>query len=64
MNSHTGHSEEKLNADMQRPFYMQPKDALDYNIIDTVVESKRVENLIGDVKKAKQWDSEAGLVAK
>lgn len=43
---------------------MQPKDALDYNIIDTVVESKRVENLIGDVKKSKQWDSEAGLVAK
>jgi len=64
LSSHTGHSEEKLNADMQRPFYMQPKDALDYNIIDTVVESKRVENLIGDVKKAKQWDSEAGLVAK
>jgi len=43
---------------------MQPKDALDYGIVDSVVESKRVENLIGDVKAAKQWDTEAGLVAK
>ena len=64
LSKHTGHSEEKLDSDMQRPFYMQPKDALEYGIIDTVVESKRVENLIGDVKKAQQWDAEAGLVAK
>ena len=64
LSKHTGHSVEKLNADMQRPLYMQPKDALDYGIVDSVVESKRVENLIGDVKAAKQWDTEAGLVAK
>ena len=43
---------------------MQPADALDYGIVDTVVESKRVENLIGDIKQSKQWDTEAGLVAK
>jgi len=44
--------------------HSQPKDALDYGIIDAVVESKRVEDLIGQVKSSDQWDKEAGLVAK
>ena len=64
LSRHTGHSEEKLDQDIMRPFYMQPKDALEYGIVDTVVESKKIESLIGDVKKAQQWDTEAGLVAK
>eukprot|EP00212_Chloropicon_laureae_P005315 CAMPEP_0197498976 /NCGR_PEP_ID=MMETSP1311-20131121/60791_1 /TAXON_ID=464262 /ORGANISM="Genus nov. species nov., Strain RCC856" /LENGTH=299 /DNA_ID=CAMNT_0043044715 /DNA_START=17 /DNA_END=916 /DNA_ORIENTATION=+ len=64
LSRHTGHSEEKIDKDIMRPFYMQPKDALDYGIIDAVVESKRVEDLIGQVKSSDQWDKEAGLVAK
>ena len=64
LSRHTGHDVDKLNADIQRPLYMQPQDALDYGIVDTVVESKRVEALIGEVKAAQQWDTEAGLVAK
>jgi len=64
LSKHTGHTVEKLNSDIQRPLYMQPADALEYGIVDSVVESKRVENLIGDIKAAKQWDTEAGLVTK
>ena len=64
LSRHTGHAASKIDGDILRPFYMQPKDALDYGIVDTIVESKKVENLIGEVKKAKQWDTEAGLVAK
>ncbi|PRW44960.1 protease complex subunit 3 [Chlorella sorokiniana] len=58
----TGHSPEKLDKDMQRPLYMQPKDALAYGIIDGVVTPEK--KIIDDVKSADQWDKEAGLVAR
>lgn len=48
--------------DMQRPLYMQPADALAYNIIDGVVTPEK--QIIDDVKSADQWDKEAGLVAR
>eukprot|EP00891_Asterochloris_glomerata_P004179 jgi/Astpho2/4179/Aster-05146 len=37
----TGHTTEKLAKDMQRPLYMQPKDALEYGIIDGIVKSQK-----------------------
>ncbi|CAG9463270.1 unnamed protein product [Pedinophyceae sp. YPF-701] len=58
----TGHSPEKLDKDMQRPLYMQPKDALNYGIIDGIVESQGDADLIDQVKSADQWDKDAGLV--
>ncbi|KAG7670724.1 putative ATP-dependent Clp protease proteolytic subunit-related protein 3, chloroplastic [Nannochloris sp. 'desiccata'] len=58
----TGHSAEKLDKDMQRPLYMQPKDALAYGIIDGIVTPEK--QIIDDVKSAAQWDKEAGLVAR
>lgn len=33
----TGWPVEKLDADMQRPLYMRPQDALDYGIIDEII---------------------------
>ena len=58
----TGHSTEKLDRDMQRPLYMQPRDAIGYGIVDSVVTPQR--KIIDDVKKADQWDKEAGLVTR
>lgn len=58
----TGHPAEKLDKDMQRPLYMQPKDALAYGIIDGIVTPEK--QIIDDVKSAEQWDKEAGLVAR
>ena len=37
----TGHSVQKLDADLQRPLYMQPKDAIEYGVIDGIVEPQR-----------------------
>lgn len=58
----TGHSVEKLDKDMQRPLYMQPRDAVEYGIIDGIVTPEK--KIIDDVKSADQWDKEAGLVAR
>jgi hypothetical protein len=37
----TGWGVEKLDADMQRPLYMRPADALEYGIIDSIIEPDR-----------------------
>ncbi|CAL8460690.1 g221 [Coccomyxa elongata] len=58
----TGHSEEKLDKDMQRPLYMQPKDAIEYGIIDGIVRPQT--DIIDEVMNAEQWDKQAGLVAR
>lgn len=58
----TGHPIEKLDKDMQRPLYMQPRDALEYGIIDGIVQSET--SIIDAVKSPEQWDKEAGLVAR
>ncbi len=47
---------------MQRPLYMQPKDAQAYGIIDSIVED--TVDIIDEVKSPEQWDKEAGLVAR
>ncbi|CAL5219333.1 g1145 [Coccomyxa viridis] len=62
MNQTTGHSIEKLDHDMQRPLYMQPKDAIEYGIIDGIV--KPQTDIIDEVMNAEQWDKQAGLVAR
>ena len=48
--------------DMQWPKYMTPKQAMEYNIVDGVVRPQ--SSIIASVKKADQWDKEAGLVAR
>ncbi|DBA91429.1 hypothetical protein WJX79_009369 [Trebouxia sp. C0005] len=58
----TGHSPEKLDKDMQRPLYMQPRDAIEYGVIDGVVRNET--SIIDAVMSPEQWDKEAGLVAK
>jgi ATP-dependent Clp endopeptidase proteolytic subunit ClpP len=55
----TGHSLEKLDRDMLRPLYMQPKDALEYRIIDKIL--SKDDPAIDSVKGANVWDKEAGL---
>ncbi|GMH36189.1 hypothetical protein BSKO_04057 [Bryopsis sp. KO-2023] len=60
----TGHSAEKLDKDMQRPLYMQPADAMEYGIIDKIVEAEKDVGMIDDVKSSAQWDKEAGLVSR
>jgi len=58
----TGHSIEKLDRDMLRPLYMQPKDAIAYGVIDEILE--RETDAIDDVKSAAKWDKDAGLVTR
>lgn len=41
----TGWGVEKLDADMQRPLYMRPKDALEYGLIDTIIEPDRAKEV-------------------
>lgn len=62
MSRTTGHDTGKLEKDMGRPLYMQPKDALAYGIIDGIVSPEK--QIIDQVKSADQWDKEAGLVAR
>lgn len=46
--------------DLQRPLYMQAKDAIEYGIVDRIV--KPEVELYGEIKAPQQWDKEAGLV--
>ena len=59
----TGQSHEKLEADMQRPLYMQPTDAVEYGLIDGIVTSQAEKSLIGETRSAAQYDKDAGLRA-
>ena len=45
---------------MQRPLYMQPKDAIEYGIIDQIIRSEKKDDLelIDKVKSPEQWDRE------
>lgn len=51
-----------LLQDMQRPLYMQPRDAIEYGVIDGIVRNET--SIIDAVMSPEQWDKEAGLVAK
>jgi ATP-dependent Clp protease protease subunit len=35
--ANTGHDIEKLEKDINRPFYLSPQDAVDYGLIDKVL---------------------------
>lgn len=68
---HTGHPVAKLDADSQRPLYMQPADALAYGIIDRIMPETVKGRKGGDtvsisdtVMSARQWDANAGLVSR
>lgn len=56
----TGQPREKIDRDIQRPLYMQPKDAQRYGIIDHVL-TKGQERAIDSVKSPEERDREAGL---
>lgn len=66
----TGHSVDKLDADSQRPLYLQPGDALKYKLIDKIlpdtvkgVKGGQAVSISDTVMNAEQWDKGAGLVA-
>ncbi len=40
---HTGHEKEKLRRDMERDYFMAPQEALEYGLIDEVVEPRKGE---------------------
>ena len=58
--STTGHSHEKIDKDIQRPFYMTAKDAIEYGIVDKVI--TKDSETIDKVLNTDQWDDAAGLV--
>ena len=37
---HTGHTIEKITHDTERDYYMDPKTALEYNLIDKIIEKR------------------------
>ena len=41
---HTGHSREQLRKDMERDNFMAPEEALEYNLIDRVVDPRKLPN--------------------
>ncbi|KAG1656532.1 hypothetical protein FOA52_005558 [Chlamydomonas sp. UWO 241] len=47
----TGWDVEKLDADMQRPLYMRPQDAIEYGIIDEIIQP----NAAKQQKAAEYW---------
>jgi len=57
----TGQPLDKLDADMQRPLYMQPKDCLEYGIIDGIVRTQDEAPLIDTVATGADYDKAAGL---
>ena len=44
---HTGHDRDKLRRDMERDKFMNPQDALDYGLIDRIIEPKKLPTLKG-----------------
>eukprot|EP00958_Prasinococcus_capsulatus_P019693 scaffold2459_cov430-Prasinococcus_capsulatus_cf.AAC.2 len=62
LSEHTGQPVDKLDRDMQRPYYMTPPQAVEYGIIDMVLPENT--DIIDKVKSAEQWDKEAGIVRK
>ena len=39
---HTGHTTEKLRRDMERDFFMDPEEAMEYGLIDRMVSPKQI----------------------
>jgi ATP-dependent Clp protease protease subunit len=39
---HTGHDREKLRRDMERDKFMNPQEALEYGLIDSIIEPKKL----------------------
>ena len=62
MSRTTGQDAAKIDADTRRPLYMTPRDAKEYGLIDHVVAYQSEAELVGAVKKAEQYDKDAGLV--
>jgi ATP-dependent Clp protease protease subunit len=60
LSSTTGHSTKKIDEDIQRPLYMSAQDAIDYGIIDKIIQKD--SNAIDKVMNVEEWDSAAGLV--
>lgn len=56
LSKHTEHPKEKIAKDIQRPFYMSPEEAVDYNLIDEVLYAQNASDVVKMVTKV-----EAGL---
>jgi ATP-dependent protease ClpP protease subunit len=59
LSRHTGHSSEKIKRDINRPRYFSPSDAVDYGLIDRVLEAedKDVSSALEAISKGKyEWD--------
>jgi ATP-dependent Clp protease protease subunit len=44
---HTGHDRDKLRRDMERDKFMNPQEALEYGLIDKIIEPKKLANFKG-----------------
>ena len=49
-----------LSQDIQRPLYMSAQDAIEYGIIDKIIQKD--SNAIDKVMNVEEWDRTAGLV--
>jgi ATP-dependent protease ClpP protease subunit len=59
LSKHTGHSSEKIKRDINRPRYFSPSDAVDYGLIDRVLEAedKDVSEALEAISKGKyEWE--------
>lgn len=56
---HTGNPVEKVAKVMERPFYMNPKKAVDFGVADKIL--WRGQEAMAETMKAEDWDKGAGI---
>merc|ERR1712224_1144968 len=57
LSKHTGHTKTKIAEDILRPKYFEPKEALEYGIIDKVIDEDRKKSEI--TTRAKKYSTTA-----
>ncbi|EFJ04638.1 hypothetical protein SELMODRAFT_131372, partial [Selaginella moellendorffii] len=58
---HTGNPVEKVAKVMRRPYYMSPKKAMDFGVVDKIL--WRGQEAMGETLSPEQWDKRAGIRA-
>eukprot|EP00246_Nothoceros_aenigmaticus_P001246 TRINITY_DN116_c0_g1_i2.p1 TRINITY_DN116_c0_g1~~TRINITY_DN116_c0_g1_i2.p1 ORF type:complete len:348 (-),score=41.42 TRINITY_DN116_c0_g1_i2:777-1784(-) len=58
---HSGNSFEKVNKLMERPFYMNPRNAVDFGVADKIL--WRGQEAMAETLKSDEWDKRAGIRA-
>lgn len=56
---HTGNSFEKVSKVMQRPYYMDPKKAVEFGVADNIL--WRGQEAMADTLSGEEWDKKAGI---